>query len=386
MNEIQYGLLVLIRSALDKKAGTLPEGFAIESAEELIIKHQIVGLAYEGAVLCGISPKEPVMQRLFQKYYQQILRNQKQTAALNKLFAAFDANNIDYLPVKGMDLKALYPDPAMRTMGDADVLIRMEQYDRIRELMQILGYTEGKQTGHELIWDCPALHLELHSQLLSSYHPDLQRYYGDGWKRAKLMTGNHYTYSLEDMYIFLFAHFVKHYRRSGIGIRHVLDIWLFGIQNPTMDTSYIRQELAKMRLCEFYDNMRKLMDYWFCDAAADEMVAFISAYIFKSGSWGDGESLSRFIAVKNKKLESASRFRQGVRLLFPNMVVMKKQFAVLKQAPWLLPFLWPVRWIRVLLFQKKDMARVRKDWKYSSDKAINTYEEALHYVGLHYDG
>ena len=227
MNDIQNGVLILVKSILTGKPGVLPEGFSVEQAENMIVKHQIVGLAYEGAVMCGVSKQDPAMQRLFAKYYQQILRDQKQTTALHKLFATFDRDGIDYLPVKGLDMKALYPNGAMRTMGDADVLIRMEQYDRIRRLMVELGYVEGEQTGHELVWDSNALHLELHKQLMSSYHPDLQRYYGDGWKLAKLALGNRYTYSLEDMYIFLFAHFVKHYRRSGIGIRHVLDLWLY---------------------------------------------------------------------------------------------------------------------------------------------------------------
>lgn len=388
MNEIQQGLLVLIKSAVDKQPMALPEGFSMDAAEKQIYRHQIVGLAYEGAVLCGISQQDPVMVRLFQKYYQQILRNQKQTAALNKLFETFDANGIDYLPVKGLDMKALYPDPAMRTMGDADVLIRMEQYDRIKPLMLELGYTEGKPTGNELIWDCPALHLELHRQPMSSYHPDIQRYYGDGWKLAKPLKNNRYTYTAEDMYIFLFVHFVKHYRRAGIGLRHVLDIWLYREQNPALDYAYVRRELETLRLNAFHENLLRLIDYWFKDGEADEVIAYISEFIHSSGSWGSHENQTRFMAVKKKKLgeEQRSRFFWGLVLIFPGLSTMKTKFPFLKKAPWLLPVMWPVRWIRVLLFQHKDITCIQEDWKYSSGKEMNAYEEALHYVGLHYDG
>ena len=389
MNEIQQGLLVLIKSAVDKQPMALPEGFSMDAAEKQIYRHQIVGLAYEGAVLCGISQQDPVMVRLFQKYYQQILRNQKQTAALNKLFETFDANGIDYLPVKGLDMKALYPDPAMRTMGDADVLIRMEQYDRIKPLMLELGYTEGKQTGHELIWDCPALYLELHRQLMSSYHSDLQKYYGDGWKLAKPLTGNRYTYSLEDMYIFLFAHFVKHYRRAGIGLRHVLDIWLFRENNPTLDHDYVQREMESLHLNEFHKNICSLIDYWFKGAKADEKIEFISEFIFTSGSWGSHANHMRFVALREKKMQEknhTSKKSAKMELLFPSKKNMVRRYPILHKLPWLLPFLWPVRWVTVLLFRHDSIRKAQNNVKYQTKKEVDQYDEDLSYVGLHYEG
>ena len=120
MDNKQIGVLVLIKSARTGQAYPLPEGFSLAECEKLILRHQVVGMAYEGAVLCGVSKVEPVMQRFFEKYYQHIIRSEKQMVILEKLFATFDEQDIDYLPVKGVNLKKLYPNPAMRIMGDAD--------------------------------------------------------------------------------------------------------------------------------------------------------------------------------------------------------------------------------------------------------------------------
>lgn len=388
MDSIQQGTIMLVQSALDKKAYVLPENFSMEKAEKLILKHQIVGLAYEGAVLCGVSKANPVMQRLFQIYYQQILRDEKQRKALDRLFQTFEKNGIDYLPVKGLDMKKLYPNPAMRPMGDADVLIRMEQYGNIREIMQNLAYQEGEQTGHELIWDCPALHLELHKQLMSSYFPDLQSYYGNGWGFAMPLKGHRYTYRPEDMYIYHFAHLVKHYRRGGIGLRHVLDLWLFKKNNPTMDMTYVETELERLRLCEFYNNLWKMINYWFADGQTDEITDYLTEFFFNSGSWGDKANFTRFIALKNKKQgleDHKNRFAKAVALIFPGLTSMKGKFPVLNRYPWLLPVMWPVRWGQVLLFRRGNIKKVRDQWKYSSDEEISEYEASLQYVGLYYD-
>ena len=388
MNVIQQGILVLIKCALANKAGILPEGFSLEESEKLILRHQIVGLAYEGALLCSIPKDDPVMQRLFQNYYRQIIRDEKQKFALKLLYDAFEENGFDYLPVKGLDMKKLYPNPAMRPMGDADVLIRMDQYEDIRRVMAQLGYQEGNQTGHELIWDCPMLHLELHKQLMSHYYPDLQNYYGDGWKFAVPSKGHRYTYSPEDMYIYHFAHLVKHYRRGGIGLRHVLDLWLFRNSNTAMDMDYVAAEMERLRLSKFHQNVWKMIDYWFADGESDEVTEYLTNFFFSSGSWGNHTNFQRFIAMKDKKQglqQHNSRFGKAMALLFPEISSMKKIFPILEKQPWLLPVMWVVRWVRVILFRRKNIAKVRSQWKYSSEKEINEYEASLHYVGLHYD-
>ena len=152
MDHQQKGLLTLIRSAITSQPLPLPEGFDLEGTHNQIKYHEIVPLTYEGALLCGISKKTPAMNLLFQDYCRFFMRSEAQMQAIGRIYAAFDANKIDYLPVKGCNMKPLYPKPELRVMGDADILIRMEQYSQIVPIMESLGFEATQESDHEYIW------------------------------------------------------------------------------------------------------------------------------------------------------------------------------------------------------------------------------------------
>ena len=384
MDVIQRGIVTLIRSAITGQALHLPEEFHMDEAEKLILSHQIVGLAYEGAVLCGISREEPAMCRLLQRYCQIMQRSRRQVVAVETLLQKLEAAGIDHLPVKGCELKKLYPNPSMRTMGDADILIRMEQYEAIRLIMQQLGYTEGIVADHAMGWDGDVLEIELHRRLV----PKDETYYeymGDGWQRALHAEGCRYTLSLEDMYVFLFAHLVKHYRRGGIGLRQVVDLWVYNRAFPEMNKSVLAKQLEDLSLTTFHENIIKLLEYWFEDGQEDTRTAFISQFIFDSGSWGTPQQHHIFAGYqKAQETGSAKTGRAAaiVQIIFPGKSEMANRYPVLNRAPWLLPVLWPVRWVTALLFRRENVKACRDKAAQNSVENIETFRQSLEYVGL----
>lgn len=387
MDNKQIGILRLIKSALTGKACPLPEGFSLEECEQIVMRHQVVGMAYEGAVLCGISKTEPIMQRLFQVYYQQIIKSEKQLSALEQMFDAFDENGIDYLPIKGVNMKKLYPNPAMRIMGDADVLIRLSQYEQIKPVMVQLGFTEGPEVDYELVWEKGMLHLELHKQLLHSRNTDYYKYFGQGWEHALPAQGNCYTYTNERMFMFILGHFAKHYRDGGIGLRQAIDLWIYAQKVP-MDHNILTGELEKANMLEFYTNIHNLLDCWFGDRPLDEKTEFISQYLFTSGSWGKQEK--KIIAQglrESKKKGSVKKVRRGIlfQAVFPPLTTMKRRYPVLSKAPILLPVFWPVRWIGAITSRHDNIRSYAHNLDISSVEQIDTFEKSLQYVGLSFD-
>lgn len=387
MNNEQIGIITLIKSALTGQPGVLPEGFSLEECERQIMRHQVVGMAYEGAVLCGIPKSDPTMQRLFQVYYGNIIRNEKQLRILEELFDTFEKNGIDYLPVKGVNMKQLYPNSAMRTMGDADILIRMDQYDKIEPLMVQMGFTEGKGAEYELVWEKDVMHLELHKQLLNPRNTDYYRYFGIGWEHAIPERGNRYTYSNERMYLFVLGHMAKHYRDGGVGLRQVVDIWVFGQKIP-MDEKVLQQELKKANMQEFHTNIKNLLDTWFGDRPTDEKTEFISDYLFSSGSWG---VLEQKIVAKSlresKQKGSLDKVRTGMvrEAIFPPLKTMQKRYKVLEKAPALLPVFWPVRWVGAMTSRWGNIRSYAHNIDISNVEQVDTFEKSLQYVGLSFD-
>lgn len=176
MNVMQQGIVALMKSAVLRQAQPLPEGFDIRAALPLIRRHHITALAYDGAERCGLSRQEPAVAKLFQAYCSSLVVSEGQQREIGRIFRAFDENGIDYLPLKGCNMMGLYPKPEMRTMGDADILIRMDQYSRIVPVMESLDFVYRYESDHELAWETAGLKVELHKHLIPSYNGDMYAY------------------------------------------------------------------------------------------------------------------------------------------------------------------------------------------------------------------
>lgn len=387
MNTQQRGLITLIKSGLTGQGYALPEDFQLEGAEQLLKKHHMTSLVYVGACHCGISRQEPPMQAMFVQYCRATMKSEAQIRAADRLFAAFDENQIDYMPLKGTKLKALYPAPELRYMGDADILIRMEQYPKIMPIMESLGFTEGKESDHELVWHANTLLVELHKRLIPSYNKDYAPYFGDGWGRAKPESGTRYTMTAEDEMIFLFTHFAKHYRDGGIGCRYVADLWLYRRAHPDLDEDYIRQELESLGLLTFYENVLRLMAVWFEDAPTDAKMDFMTDFIFASGSWGAMESRVLSAAVKdtNHSGGRGGRMRYIGRKAFPRAEYLREKYTVLKRHPRMLPLVWVYRPFYKVLFERKSLSKQQKNLDTLSKDNIARQKQLLNYVGLDYN-
>jgi hypothetical protein len=251
MNVTQRGVIALMKSAVLQKPQALPEGFEIREAMPLIRRHHIAALAYDGAERCGLTRKDPAVAKLFQAYCSSLLVSEGQMREITRIFRAFEEAGIDYLPLKGCNMKTLYPKPELRTMGDADILIRMGQYERIVPVMESLGFVHKYESDHELVWENRGLNVELHKYLIPTYNRDLYAYFGDGWQLAVSGGGSRWDMTAEDTFVFLFTHFAKHYRDGGIGCRHVLDLWVYLRANPELNMEHVRSVLDRLSLLAF---------------------------------------------------------------------------------------------------------------------------------------
>jgi len=385
MDGLQRGIVTLIRSSLTGEQLVLPQGFDLEAAYSQIVRHGIVALAYDGAVKCGVDKKLPIMQKLFHGYCRCLQRSEAQLRAVGDICAAFDGANVDYMLLKGCNLKELYPKPELRVMDDADILIRTAQYDQIRPIMQALGYEGQLESNHELIWNSRDLHLELHKRLIPSYNEDYYRYFGDGWQLAKRREGTRYAMTQEDEYIYIFTHFSKHYRDGGIGCRHVTDLWVYRQACLQMDEQYIATELDKLHLLEFERNIHKLTEVWFEDREPDEKTDFIADVILRSGSWGSAEAHTVSAGAKNASAAGSvvgGRARRVLQAAFPSAEALQNRYLVLRKYPALLPAIWPVRMITATLFRRDNIRKQRETIACATAEKIESYQQALNYVGL----
>ncbi len=389
MTTIQQGIITLLRSAITGQALPLPSDFQIGEAMDLVRSHSMSTLVYTGAVNCGIDPEEPAMQRLFSLYCKALLQSEGQLRQLKRLYAAFDEAHIDYMPLKGSKMKALYPSPELRLMGDADILIRMEQYpQKIVPVMEGLGFAAGHESDHELVWEGSGLHLELHKRLIPSYNQDFYAYFGDGWKLAVPESGSRHTMTAEAEWIYLFTHFAKHFRDGGIGCRHVVDLWVYLRSHPELKEECVQQELKKLGLLDFYGTIRGLLRGWFEDGGLDARSELATDYVFASGSWGAVETrtLSQNLrGSRGNRDTGKSRLRYLRRAAFPDCMTLREKYTVLKKAPWMLPAVWVYRPFYKVLFERDSIHRHRNSLEHINRDSLSRQVQLLRYVGLNED-
>ena len=390
MNTTQEGIVTLLRAGITGEALTLPADFSLEEAAKIAVKQSAGQIFYQGALTCGVSQEMPVMKQLLTHYYKRMIIHERQMRAIQEIFAVFEANGIDYMPMKGCELKALYPKPELRAMSDADILIRAEDHPRILPLMEELGYTFQREDDHVFMWSSKVLHVELHKFLAPPADEDYHAYYGTGWRRARKQAGCHYAMSPEDTYLFLFTHFARHYRFGGIGCRHAVDLFVYRRAFADLDESYLKAELRKLHLLEFHAHVERMLDVWFHGGEPDEITELITAFVFSGGSWGTMETM--MFAQEIKAAARAGRVKRSglrsmLRAIFPPVSQLSYRYALIRKSPVFLPVVWVARWIDILFFRPQKIRKRVRILRTVSDDAVRSRAEALAAVGLgfHFD-
>ncbi|MBR7132917.1 MAG: nucleotidyltransferase family protein [Clostridia bacterium] len=385
----QQGIITLVRNAILGEKNSVSQDFKLSDAVAVARKHQIINILYYGALQAGL-PQDETMQQLFMLSCMALSKSEQQMFEINRICTAFNERGIEYMPLKGTLLKYFYPKADMRAMGDADILIKPRQYDLIKPILTELGFTEKLESDHELTWAKPALYLELHKRVIPSYNKDYYEYFGDGWRLARPCEEqpNRYEMSAEDALIYLFTHFAKHYRDGGIGIRHMTDLWIYRRVKSELDETYIKKELKKLQLWEFYKNVMDTLQVWFGSAEPTDKTDFITGVIFGSGAYGTHEAHITASAVKLIKTAGSTagaRRKKVLNVLFPKCKNMAKRYPVLEKAPVLLPVFWVVRGAETLLFSSRKLKDQKADMQILTDENISDFQKALDYVGLDFN-
>lgn len=326
-----------------------------------------------------------IKKQFEKKVLERLCVSTNQNKEIEKVLDNFEEKNILYMPLKGIILQDLYPQKDMRTMADADILIKSTQYDDARKVLTDLGYDFHCESDHEFNYiKKPYMHIELHKYLIPSYNDDLYKYFGDGWKRAKLCCegSSRYELSTEDNFIYLVAHFAKHYRDAGIGIKSVIDLWIYIKKYSDMNMDFVYSELEKLNLKNFFDSLLRLIKGWFEDEPMDEVTSLMTVFIINSHTFGTMKNKISATSIRgNKNIEDAERFKY-LRAIFPNIKKMRVIFPVLKNFPILLPFFWVYRVVRFVLFRRDRIEKNRQAINSINVNNIKEYDKHMKMVGI----
>ena len=231
------------------------------------------------------------------------------------------------------------------------------------------------------------MQIELHKRLIPSYNKDYYSYFGDGWTLAKKKTGQKYQMTDEDQLIYLFTHFAKHYRDGGIGIRQMVDLWVYKKSSSSLDKAYLKNELTSLSLYDFYKNIFDTLSVWFENGKPNETTDLITETIFSSGAFGKHEShvLSEGVKLTTTSGGKNAKKKKIFHSIFLPYSSMCKKHSILKRVPVLLPIMWIVRWGEAIFFKRKNIDRTIEDLKLMDNQSINEQKNNLERVGLSFN-
>ncbi len=273
-------------------------------------------------------------------------------AARAEIFAAFDEQKIDYMPLKGVLIKDLYPAKGMRQFADNDILYRERDRRAADEIMCSLEYErEGLESVHDVYMKPPVYNFELHRALFEERYA-FSGYFDGIWDRAVKDAGDNSAWHMtdEDFYAYFIAHFQKHYEGGGAGLRSFADLYLLH-RKISSDAEKTAEILQKTGLADFERQAAQLADDLFGDTPAplsDEALA----QVFPASAYGTMER------EMENLFRERGRIGGALRLAFPPYRHMKTIYPVLQKAPVLLPVMWLVRLFTVLFGKKRGKAAI----------------------------
>ncbi len=243
---------------------------------DLGFSQTVAGIVADGLSNCpqGVVPSEVAREIISASISTEQL-NERMNAAIAQLMPAFDRADVPAVVVKGQAIAQCYRHPLSRTPGDIDLIVKCEDYERAKAVVQELSGNEGVCTpevkhfavtfGDVEVEVHGTIHTNLEAginNILDIMQADL---FMDGGSRLWDCNGAKVQIPSEDFNaLYIFVHFLQHFFFGGMGLRQLCDL--------TMALHSGRGRIDEQKLSERLKSM-KLETEW------KTLVAFLVEYL-----------------------------------------------------------------------------------------------------------
>lgn len=337
MTKEQVFFIQVIRDHLNKDNTFIPDELNWDNIKKYAKQQQLEGIFYS-------QTKNPAFLSAFSStaFY-----SSNRAVLLKNLLKEIST---PYFIIKGSEVAQLYPVPALRTMGDTDIVVR----DRasVHEVLLSQGY-ECRSKNDDREWQYYKMNMEfeLHDRLVYNEAVNdgkQELFFNDFWKHVKdgKLDWNFH-------FMFLVFHLRKHFMNSGVGFRQFMDLAVV-IKNTDMDWYWIEEKLREIELLPFFKVVLSFLKRWFdieppIDATEieNDFYEVATDKIFKDGIFGfDNEDNKEAFAINSSR--GSGKFGQislALKNVFPSYKEMKRtlQYSFIDGKPFLLPVAWIYR-------------------------------------------
>jgi len=363
MESKERDVFISILSAfINKKDVNISDDIDLNKIYTLAKIHDVVSI-----VEYKVNKKQYKKSHYFLAY---VMNSLKKENAVNEIFEEFNKNKLYHIIIKGHVLRDYYPVRELRTMGDADILIKSNDIDKANNIMLKLGYKRHDVRFGQWGYSRDNIFIELHENLVheeiwNSF--DYREYFKSAFDNSVVRSG--YTLELKKEYHFIFMiyHIAKHFESEGCGIRMIMDIAVFvKYFENIINWEYILEQLYNIKLKKFAENIFYICNVWFDTAfpfklrqISENIFYEVSDYILSGGTFGfvnrsSGNKVIRQGYVNSKENSKIKRLKGIIQWLFPNDFKMRQLSLWYKNKSIVfLPIAWAIRFFLALIKKRK---------------------------------
>lgn len=343
----------------------LPENFNWRRACRFAQRNSVANIIAYCFDKVNVRPDETVYNVMENDRRYHILKETSQLFDVEKILREFDEAGVRNVPLKGYFMKHIYPQTDFRTMTDIDILVDKKNFGEVERIFTEQGFENvGVLNVKEIHFRKDLMYFEIHADL----NEGDDRSYSDIWNRVLPREGYKLSCKMsdEDFYIYNLYHSFKHFLHGGIGLRMVMDVYVYLTAFPSLDADYIAAELEKRGMVQFEKEMRELAFSWFSDD--ETVINEFGEFVLYCGTFGD-----RKVTFYQGK-QRTGRF-YWLKQVFTPLNEMKRRYSYLDKAPFLLPFSWVQYWF-TRIFLHRDL-----NFKEGlHDRAVNLEGEDAEFV------
>ena len=368
MNKTQEQLIEMINSAIHGRKINFNENEIVnwDKLLEEARQHSVTSLIYSSINKSSIIKsldKERMNSFKKQALYSGInqVRHIKQTAEILK---ELQEESIEVIVLKGLVVRYLYPNPDLRTMSDADIIVHKDDLERISEILVKMNYKQTKyedEHGAHIVFNKENSCIEVHWTLLNEDFFKGDRSFEDSlWDNAmtvKVGEAEALSLSWEDLAVHLCVHMASHFSHKGFGVRQLCDLVLV-VEKKAKEIDWIgfNEKIKKCKLEKFtaaiFNVCKKLFNMEIPKELSsiydinEKTINLVIDDIFESGVFGNKNTDNMFgreLAFDKNTESGSSNIRimgRFIRLLFPPSNEMNNKYNYAKKYKILVPIAW----------------------------------------------
>lgn len=373
--------------------------------------HKIANILY--LALLGASERIPQQwgERFFDRYQESLQYSMSYENSELEILTLLNMHKVSAIVLESSATRRLYRIPETASNSPLRLLLNESNYSLAKGLLVDLGYlSDHIYTGFgehmrgpsgfmvDLYYSLPFITKNYQKSMTSL----MERAYVD-----KTFTSMH-TFSLESSFVFRMAELCYNYCEDHLTVRKLLDVFLFYKQfRDKMNLTFVEARFRDFKIDEFAPCLIHIAAMWF-GGKSDDMglvIENLSVYdeiesrILSNGLIGH-DSINQVLVIKeeiqrerDKEARAALRaarkqereefwakVKQQFLWIFPEYKYMCSLYPRLETLPFLLPFYWIYRGIRMI----RDMLHLSMPAKKKAEDSKPDYGSYGHGTGISY--